>query len=72
MSIELNPEQLQELDSCRGAVPRVVDPRTNTEYVLLSEAEYASLIAVLENEPAQRQIRAVGLRNAAGRMSEPL
>jgi PHD/YefM family antitoxin component YafN of YafNO toxin-antitoxin module len=48
----------------------VVDPRGNVSYVLVSESEYETVRDILEDEQRQRSIRAVGLRNAIGRMSE--
>jgi len=70
MSIELTPHQLQVLDSEAGGVPRVVDPRSNIAYVLVSEAEYETVRQVLDDERDQGIIRAIALRNAAGRMEE--
>jgi PHD/YefM family antitoxin component YafN of YafNO toxin-antitoxin module len=70
MSIELTPQQLQVLDGGQVGVPRVVDPRNNTSYVLVSEAEYEAIRDVLEDERRQRAIRRVALRNAIGRMSD--
>ena len=69
MSIPLTPQQQQALDSPSGGYPpRVVDPRTNAAYVLVPEADYDLVREVLEDERRQRAIRAVALRNAAGRM----
>ncbi|MBM4050509.1 MAG: hypothetical protein FJ279_35895 [Planctomycetes bacterium] len=70
MSIKLTPQQLQALDSEAGGLPRVVDPRRNIAYVLVSEAEYKTVREVLDDERAQRAIRMIALRNAAGRMQE--
>ena len=70
MSIQLTPQQLQALDVDKGGSPRVIDPRNNVSYVLVSEVEYESVREVLEDEQRQRSIRAVALRNAIGRMSE--
>jgi len=70
MSIELTPQQLQVLDSEAGGVPRVVDPRNNIAYVLVTEAEYETVRQVLDDERDQRIIRAIALRNAAGRIEE--
>jgi hypothetical protein len=68
MSIELTPQQLQVLDSEAGGLPRVVDPRSNVAYVLVTEAEYETVREVLDDEREQRIIREIGLRNAAGRI----
>ena len=70
MSIELTPQQLQVLDSEAGCVPRAVDPRSNIAYVLVTEAEYQAVREILGDEREQRAIRAIALRNAAGRMEE--
>ena len=70
MTIELTPQQLQVLDGRESGVPRVVDPRTNASYVLVSEAEYETVRDVLEDERQQRGIRRVALRNAIGRMGD--
>ena len=70
MNIQLTPQQLPALDARDGGATRVIDPRSNTAYVLVSEAEYESIREVLEDEERQRLIRVVGLRNAIGRMSE--
>jgi hypothetical protein len=71
MSIQLTPQQQQALDSHGlGQLPRVIDPRTNVAYVLVPEADYDAIREILEQEQRQRAIRAVGLRNAAGRMDD--
>ncbi len=70
MNIQLTPRQLQALDVGEDGLPRVIDPRNNVSYVLVSEDEYEAVRGVLEDEQRQRSIRAVGLRNAIGRMNE--
>ena len=70
MNIRLTPQQLQALNVGEGGLPRVIDPRNNVSYVLVSEAEYETVREVLEDEKRQRSIREVALRNAIGRMSE--
>jgi PHD/YefM family antitoxin component YafN of YafNO toxin-antitoxin module len=70
MVIQLTPQQLQALDTGERGPPRVVDPRGNVSYVLVSESEYETVRDILEDERRQRSIRAVGLLNAIGRMSE--
>lgn len=70
MSIQLTPQQQQALDAQGGGhPPRVIDPRTNAAYVLVPEGDYDAVREHLEEEQRQRAIRAVALRNAAGRMS---
>ena len=71
MNLQLTPQQQQALDAQgAGQPPRVIDPRTNVAYVLLPEADYEAVREVIEDEQRQRAIRAVGLRNAAGRMDD--
>jgi hypothetical protein len=70
MTIELTPQQLQVLDGGEPGIPRIVDPRNNASYVLVSETEYETVRDVLEDERRQRGIRRVALRNAIGRMDD--
>jgi hypothetical protein len=67
MSIELTEPQQQALDAERG-VPRVVDPRTNAQYLLIPAEDYEAIREALDDDRRQRAIRRVGLRNAAGRI----
>ena len=70
MSIQLTPQQQQALDIQETSLPRIIDPRTNTAYVLVREADYTAIQELLEEEERQQEIHAVALRNAAGRMNE--
>ncbi len=70
MSIQLTPQQQKVLDSQEDNPPRVIDPRTNTSYILLREVDYESIRELLEDERRQQAIHAVGLRNAAGRIDD--
>lgn len=70
MNIELTPQQQQALDAQGGAPPRVVDPRTHTTYVLISEEDYGTIRELLEDEQREQTIHAIALRNAAGRLDE--
>ncbi len=70
MAIRLTAQQQLDLDSTESRPPRVVDPRTEAAYVLVPLAEYRDLRNLAEDEAAQRAIRRMGLRNAAGRLSE--
>ena len=70
MSIPLTPDQLQALTIQADEWPRLVDPRNNTTYVLVTEDEYEAVRELLEDDRRQRAIRAIALRNAAGRMGE--
>lgn len=70
MSIQLTPQQQQALDTREDGPPRVIDPRTNTAYILVPEVDYEAVRQLLEDERRQQAIHAVALRNAAGRMNE--
>ncbi len=70
MKIELTAQQLYELDAGGGTVPRVIDPRNNAAYVLVSEADYETVRDILEEEQRQSSIRATAVRNAIGRMDD--
>ena len=70
MSIQLTPQQQRALDSQEDVPPRVIDPRNNTAYILVREADYESIRELLEDERRQRAIHAVALRNAAGRTDD--
>ena len=69
MPIELTVSQQQALDSQDQPVD-VVDPRTRTRYVLIRAEDFESVREILEEERRQQAIRAVGLRNAVGRMHD--
>ncbi len=70
MNIRLTEQQQQVLDGEKEAAPRVIDPRTNTAYVLIPEADYVAVREILEDERQQQALRIVALQNAAGRMDE--
>jgi PHD/YefM family antitoxin component YafN of YafNO toxin-antitoxin module len=70
MNIVLSEQQQQVLDQEKEKPPCVVDPRNNTAYYLVAASEYEAIRELLEGERRQRAIRAVGLRNAVGRMGE--
>jgi hypothetical protein len=71
MTIQLTSQQQQILDSQVDDVPpRVVDPRTNTAYVLVAEADYDAVRDILEDERLRQAIHNVALRNAVGRMDD--
>jgi len=69
MTIELTEEQQQAIDA-HGEPPRVVDPRTKAQYVLIPAEDYEAVREALEEERRQKAIRRVALRNAVGRMEE--
>ena len=70
MSIELTPQQQQALDTKEESPPRVIDPRTNTTYILVPEVDYESIRELLQEERRQQAIHAVALRNVAGRIDD--
>jgi hypothetical protein len=70
MSIHLTPQQQQALDTQGDSPPRVIDPRTNTNYILVREVDYESIRELLEDERRQQAIQAEALRNAAGRIND--
>jgi len=70
MSIQLTPQQQQALDSEKDLPPRIVDPRTNTSYILMPAVDYESIRELLEDERRQQAVHAVALRNAAGRIDD--
>jgi hypothetical protein len=70
MSIELTPEQQQALDNQGRSPQRVIDPRTDTAYILVPEVEYEAMRELLEDERREQVMHAVALRNAASRLDE--
>jgi hypothetical protein len=69
VAIPLPKEQQQAVDSTGATPPEVVDPRTGEAYVLIRAKEYQA-VRVLIEERRQKAIRAVALRNVAGRIQE--
>jgi hypothetical protein len=70
VSIELTEQQQHALDAQAEVPPRLIDPRNNAAYYLVAASDYEAVRELLEEEWRQKAIRAVGLRNAAGRMGE--
>ncbi len=70
MSITLTSDQQHALDKEGKHPQRVVDPRTDTAYVLVPEDEYEAMRALFEDERREQVIHSTGLRNAAGRLDE--
>jgi hypothetical protein len=68
MPIELTTQQQTVLDGTSEAPVRVIDPRSNTAYVLLPLADYVTLRDLSEELRVQAAIEDVALRNAVGRM----
>ena len=52
MTIELTPQQQQALDTKEESPTRVIDPRTNTTYILVPEVDYESIREVLRDRRA--------------------
>lgn len=69
MSIQLTPQQQQALDK-EADPPRIIDPRTNTTYILIPEMDDEAVRELLEDERRQQAIHAIALRNAAGRVNQ--
>ena len=70
MNIQLTTQQQEALDAQGGHLPRVIDPRTNTSYVLVPEGDFDAVREILEDERRQQAIAAAALRNAVGRMDD--
>ena len=69
-SIQLTPEQQLALDNTEITPPRIVDPRTDTAYILVPEVEYESMRELVEDERREQAIHELALHNAAARMDE--
>jgi hypothetical protein len=69
-NIELTPEQQQMLDNQGRSPQRVIDPRTDTAYILVPETDYETMRELLEDERREQAIHVVALRNAAARLDE--
>lgn len=70
MDIQLTPQQQQALDSHTERPPRVIDPRTNSAYILVPETDYETMRELLDDEHRQQAIHRVALHDAMGRMHE--
>lgn len=68
MPIELSEQQHRVLASEPDSPTRVIDPQTNSTYVLVPLADYETVREILEDEQQQRALHEMGLRNALGRM----
>jgi hypothetical protein len=69
MTISLSPEQQSALDQARGPL-RVIDPRTNTAYVLIPAEAYEDAAEAEEDKKVQQAVRMLAARNAIGRTEE--
>jgi hypothetical protein len=72
MIIELTLHQQRLLDASQEHPPQFVDPRTQTEYVLIRNDEYELLRALLEEEKVQQAIHRIARRNAIQHANEDI
>lgn len=70
MDIQLTPQQQQAISAEALHSTRVIDPRNNTAYVLVPEAEYRLVQDALAEERRREIIHATAVRNAAGRLDD--
>ena len=70
MTLTMTAEQQQAINTKPGQRTRLLDPLTNSMYVLVPEAEFEAIEEIVEDELRQRTIHAIGLKNAIRRMSE--
>jgi hypothetical protein len=70
MIIPLSEKEQEAVDAAGQQPPHLVDPRSQTEYVLIPVKDYETVREILEEEDRQRVIHKIGLKNAAGRMNE--
>ncbi|MBI3245750.1 MAG: hypothetical protein HYZ50_04490 [Deltaproteobacteria bacterium] len=70
MDIQLTPQQQHALNSHTERPPRVIDPCTNSAYILVLERDYETMHELLDDERRQQAIHRVALHNAMGRMHE--
>ena len=70
MLIPLSEQEQEAIDAAGWQPPHLVDPRSQTEYVLISIRDYEIVRDILEEESRQRIIHKIGLKNAAKRMNE--
>jgi hypothetical protein len=70
MSIELTEVQQQALDKELDLPPRLIDPRTNEAYVLVRAEDYENIRELWEEDQHRKEVHAIALQNAIGRMEE--
>ncbi len=70
MIIQLSEKEQEAIDAAGQEPPHLVDPRSQTEYVLIPIKAYEAVREFLEEESRQRVIHKIGLKNAAARMNE--
>jgi len=70
MIIPLTEKEQEAVDAAGQQPPHLVDPRSQTEYVLIPIKDYETVREILEDENRQKIIHGIGLRNAANRMNE--
>lgn len=67
MDIQLTDEQQRLLDAPLDTPPRVLDPRHNQAYVLITAEQYERLRALLEGTPLTHEEQLYFLREAGRR-----
>ena len=75
MLIELSEQQQHALDAVDTIDTHsiyLVDPRTKFTYILMNLQEYQQMVEELADQRYQRAIHRTALRNALGRMMEPI
>jgi len=65
MTFELTEQQQQVLDAAPRELLRVIDPRTNKVYMLLTVEEYASLRELQEDQREQQAVLSYSMKQAA-------
>jgi hypothetical protein len=70
MSIELTPDQQEQLDRASERPVGVRDPRSQTDYVLVPSDQYEQMIEIIEDDIEQRALRRAGARTLAGRLAD--
>jgi len=70
MELQLTEPQQHALDASGNSPAQIIDPRTNTAYVLIPAVEYETVKEIIEDEQRQRAIRKTALTNAMGRMED--
>lgn len=69
MIIPLTEKEQEAIDAGGQDPPRLIDPRSQAQYVLIPIKDYETIREILEDENRQRIIHRIGLKNAAGRMN---
>ena len=70
MSLEFTLQQQQELDLRTEQPPHIVDPRTQSDYVLIPVADFNRVREMLEEDRTRQAIARAAMRNAVARIDE--